>query len=355
MPLEFTTNRNYPLPHKDNKLQDDIARLRTALEMVGIDVQALDALIAQKAQASVLSLYQLLSAKDQPGGYAGLDVNGLISDQRVSAALKGGMRPQGEWNAATDTPALPVPSDLNKGFFWVVSADGTTSRGGITDWKAGDHIWTDGTTWLKIDNTDKVTSVAGRTGNVVIDKNDVTGIYNMRDYGSYIIPPGTTAVTFNEVGGNRNAYFELTGIIPQTNDAVLRMQFNNYVTGLPISSANYTTFRHGVGWNGSTFAHSVLTTNGNGTLILGGLGINGGVSNVAANGGFFGSINLLNLSEAARTQVMATYKFRDGGAFITAARQDGELQLLTEQAGLTLSFSTGNFAGGHIRVSAPSG
>jgi len=38
--FESTSNRNYPLPHKDNLLQQDVQRLRTALVNVDSDVQA---------------------------------------------------------------------------------------------------------------------------------------------------------------------------------------------------------------------------------------------------------------------------------------------------------------------------
>jgi hypothetical protein len=175
MPLENTANRNYPKPHRANKLKDDIERIRQTFESLGIDIETLWALFILKADLAALAEYQLLNQKDQPGGYVGLDAQGFIAAARLHPSLRGGLIPQGEWNAFTNTPDLPVPSSSNKGWMWIVSADGATSKGGITDWKLTDVIWSDGVTFRKIDNTDKVTSVAGRTGAVVITQADVIG------------------------------------------------------------------------------------------------------------------------------------------------------------------------------------
>jgi hypothetical protein len=72
----------------------------------------------------------------------------------AAAAAAGADRFQSEWNASTNTPALPAASGANKGNYYVVNVAGTTSIDGIADWEVGDHIVSVGTKWVKIDNTE---------------------------------------------------------------------------------------------------------------------------------------------------------------------------------------------------------
>lgn len=74
---------------------------------------------------------------------------------------------RGTWNAATNTPSLSSGSGA-RGAYYIVSHSGTTILDGDGDWNPGDWVVFNGTTWEKIDNTDKVTSVNGMTGDVVI-------------------------------------------------------------------------------------------------------------------------------------------------------------------------------------------
>lgn len=75
----------------------------------------------------------------------------------------GGAIYQGVWNANTNSPAL-ASGVGTKGYYYVVSVAGTTNIDGITDWKVGDWIIFNGTTWDKVDNTDAVSSVNGAVG-----------------------------------------------------------------------------------------------------------------------------------------------------------------------------------------------
>ena len=91
----------------------------------------------------------------------------------LPAAVMGGMVYQGTWNATTNTPAIPAAAAGNKGYYYKVATAGTTSIDGIAEWAIGDWIVSNGTTWDKIDNTDSVSTVAGRTGAVVITSADL--------------------------------------------------------------------------------------------------------------------------------------------------------------------------------------
>jgi len=86
-------------------------------------------------------------------------------------ALAGSLIPQGNWNANTNTPDISATTET--GYYWIVSVDGATDIGGITDWKVTDWAIKTATGWAKIDNTDKVLSVNGRIGEIELDSSDV--------------------------------------------------------------------------------------------------------------------------------------------------------------------------------------
>jgi hypothetical protein len=82
---------------------------------------------------------------------------------------------EGTWNASTNTPTL-VSSVGTKGDYYVVSTTGSTNLNGITTWTQGDWAIFNGSAWEKVDNTDLVTSVAGRTGAITLTTADVSGL-----------------------------------------------------------------------------------------------------------------------------------------------------------------------------------
>jgi hypothetical protein len=114
--------------------------------------------------------YQVTSDKGEPNGYASLDGNGKVPLVQINDALIGNVNFQGLWNAATNTPTLANPPALGtKGYYYIVSTAGTFA--GIS-FEVGDWIISNGTAWGKVDNTDAVSSVFGRTGNVTASNGD---------------------------------------------------------------------------------------------------------------------------------------------------------------------------------------
>ncbi|MBE9468963.1 MAG: hypothetical protein IMY72_11690 [Bacteroidetes bacterium] len=85
--------------------------------------------------------------------------------------LSGSLLLQGSWDANTNTP--DISGTTNTGYFWIVSTDGGTNLGGITDWKVNDWIVKTAYGWAKIDNTDKVLSVNSQIGNINLTQDDI--------------------------------------------------------------------------------------------------------------------------------------------------------------------------------------
>ena len=102
--------------------------------------------------------------KGAANGVAPLGADSKISTTYLPAAVLGALNYQSTWNANTNSPTIPVAASGNKGYYYVVSVDGTTNLDGIVEWKVGDWAISNGSVWQKCDNTDAVVSVAGLMG-----------------------------------------------------------------------------------------------------------------------------------------------------------------------------------------------
>jgi hypothetical protein len=112
-------------------------------------------------------------------GVATLGADSKLLTAQIPDSLLAGLKWQGTWNAATNTPAIPAAAPANNGFFYKVSAAGTNSITGTSiNFTVGDWLISNGTAWQHIDNTDAVVSVAGKSGVVVLVKADV-GLSNV--------------------------------------------------------------------------------------------------------------------------------------------------------------------------------
>jgi hypothetical protein len=111
-----------------------------------------------------------LTQKAAVNGVATLDSGGKVPTSQLPDTIVGSVEYQGTWDADIDDPTLPAASGV-KGDYYVVSVAGTYET---VDYNIGDWIISNGTSWEKVDNTDAVTSVFGRTGIVVAADNDYT-------------------------------------------------------------------------------------------------------------------------------------------------------------------------------------
>ena len=92
-----------------------------------------------------------------------------IKDSGTSlASLTLGIDIQGNWDAATNTPALASGVGV-AGHGYIVSVDGTTTLDGISEWKVNDTAWFDGTAsvWRKLDRSDPTLQIVYDRGNTI--------------------------------------------------------------------------------------------------------------------------------------------------------------------------------------------
>jgi hypothetical protein len=111
------------------------------------------------------------SEKGAANGVATLGGDSKIPTSQIPDAVLGQLEYQGTWNADTNTPTLASATGT-KGHYYKVSVAGSTAIDGETDWKVGDWIVYNGTAWDKIDNTESVPSVFGRSGAVAAQAGD---------------------------------------------------------------------------------------------------------------------------------------------------------------------------------------
>ena len=109
------------------------------------------------------------------GGTSQSVLDSIASLQSQITAMAGFVNYEGTWNASTNTPTL-ASSVGTKGDYYVVSVTGTTNLNGVTAWTQGDWAIFNGSAWEKVDNTDLVTSVAGRTGAITLTTADISGL-----------------------------------------------------------------------------------------------------------------------------------------------------------------------------------
>lgn len=89
--------------------------------------------------------------------------------KKYAAKTLGVMDYKGLWDASANNPTI-TSSNGDKGDYYIVSVAGNTTIDGISDWKPSDWIIFSGTNWQKVDNSERVTSVNGQIGDIIIDQ-----------------------------------------------------------------------------------------------------------------------------------------------------------------------------------------
>jgi len=165
----------------------------------------------------------------------------------ITVTATGGVNFQGSWNASTNTPTL-TSSVGTTGFFYIVSVAGSTNLNGVTDWEIGDWAIFGTSTWTKVDNTDKVSSVFGRVGSVVGVSTDYSavGITNTALGASN---PSTVAATTISATSTISA----TGAVTGSNLSGTNTGDQTNITGNAATATALQTARNinGVSFNGT--------------------------------------------------------------------------------------------------------
>ena len=129
---------------------------------------------------------------------ANLDINNKILLSEIPDSILGQLKYMGVWNFSSG-----LPTGAQKGNYWITSVSGN-------GYEVGDWAVYNGTSFDKVDNTDAVSSVAGRTGNVVLNKNDV-GLNNVDNTRDLNKPISTATQMALDLKADDNTVVKLTG------------------------------------------------------------------------------------------------------------------------------------------------
>lgn len=166
--------------------------------------------------------------KGAANGVVPLDDNAKIDTVYLSDAVLGQVQYEGTWNAATNTPTLPT-TPAQKGTYYVVDTAGTFET---IEFNIGDWIISNGVEWQKVDNTDSVTSVAGRTGNVTLTSSDVGlgNVDNTSDLNKPISNDTQDALDLKAPLDSPSFTGTPTAPTPVTSDVSAKLATTQYVT-----------------------------------------------------------------------------------------------------------------------------
>ena len=127
-------------------------------------------------QSNITNLQSTKEDKSNKGvanGYAPLDSGAKINEAYLPDSILGQVEYQGTWNAATNTPSLG-DATTQKGHYYVVEVEGTYLG---VDYHVGDWAISNGTIWEHVHNTDLVTTVFGRLGDISANESDYSAFY----------------------------------------------------------------------------------------------------------------------------------------------------------------------------------
>ena len=216
----------------------------------GSNLTATDIPAITTAKLSDAGTLEKTANKAAANGYASLDANGKVPLAQISDTIIGQMVHAGEFNASTAVATLTANGKnilgatsatvtltnnttaitgyaANQGNYYVTTTAGTFAS---IAFAVGDWLVANASGWAKVDNTDAVTSVAGKTGAVTLAKGDVGlgSVDNTADANKTVLSAAklttartiqtnlatTTAASFN---GSANVTPGVTGTLPIAN------------------------------------------------------------------------------------------------------------------------------------------
>jgi len=174
----------------------------------------------------------------------------------------GGLAYQGTWNASTNTPTLVSSTGVN-GYYYITATAGSTNLDGITDWQIGDWLLFNGTVWQKIDQSNLVTSVAGRTGAVTLSNTDISGLGTMSTQNANSVAVTGGTINGTTIGATTATTGAFTTVTASTSLTTPTVQATNS-GGLSLKNSAGTT-QLSMGGGGGDNLSLLVSTNINGT------------------------------------------------------------------------------------------
>ncbi|MAO42164.1 MULTISPECIES: hypothetical protein [Leeuwenhoekiella] len=178
---------------------------------------------------------------NQPLGVTGLDENGKVHIGALPDSILGQVKYVSTWNADTNTPELPAANSIwgtgekYEGLpvdscFFIVEVEGVYEG---VDYNAGDWIISDGAVWKKVDNSDAVTTVFGRLGNIVANETDYEAFYP-KISSSYSDPDWISSLTLSKITGLSDALADKVSTTATYTDPnwITSLAFSK-ITGVP--------------------------------------------------------------------------------------------------------------------------
>lgn len=108
-------------------------------------------------------------------GICPLDSNSKVDTAYLPEAILGSLNYKGQYSVVSNSPTLSNSDTGKKGWFYILSDSGSRNfGGGSITFTQGDWVLNDDTAWTKVDATDQVSSVFGRTGVITATNGDYT-------------------------------------------------------------------------------------------------------------------------------------------------------------------------------------
>ncbi|PCJ55326.1 MAG: hypothetical protein COA79_21020 [Planctomycetota bacterium] len=117
-----------------------------------------------------------IATKSQASGLAPLDSGSKVPLANLPDSVKTGSEFKGTWNASTNSPTLIDGTGANGDYYRVNVAGSQDLGSGSITYSIGDIVVYNGTSldWEKVGGDGSVTSVAGKTGVVILDADDIS-------------------------------------------------------------------------------------------------------------------------------------------------------------------------------------
>ena len=216
------TAKNNAYTGSDGELTVDTSKKTVVVHdgvIAGGSVLATESLVGTKINAT---------EKAVANGVATLDVNGKVVLTQIPDSVLGQLEYMGTYSFSGG-----MPTATQKGQYWIASTDG---NGYVT----GDWAVYNGSTFDKVDNTDAVSTVAGRTGNVVLTKSDVglSNVDNTSDVDKPVSTATQTALNLKANIANPTFTGTITGDLNGNASTATNVTWSG-VTGKPTTISGY--------------------------------------------------------------------------------------------------------------------